>query len=422
MTKNKVIALKKPGEFSADPLSELLRSGARKLITDAVEIELQQLLSQYASLKNEQGHHQVVRNGYLPEREILTGIGTIKVKVPKIRDKSGQGIKFNSSLLPPYLRKTKSMEEVLPWLYLKGISTGDFQEALQALVGSGTKGLSASVISRCKQAWEEEHRGWNRRNLEDKRYVYIWADGVYFNIRSDDAKQCILVIIGVTEHGRKEFIAIEDGYRESDQSWSELLLRIKSQGLRYSPKLAVGDGALGFWKALSKIFPETVHQRCWVHKTANVLNKLPKMVQPKVKQALHEIWMAPTKEDAYKAFGIAIKTYSDKYPKAMECLKKDKEEMLAFYNFPASHWQHIRTSNPIESTFATVRLRTVKTRGCVARHTILSMVYKLGQSAQKRWRRLRGFKLLADVIRGVQFKDGERIDPVEDGELSRAVV
>jgi len=422
MTKNKVIALKKPGEFSADPLSELLRSGARKLITDAVEIELQQLLSQYASLKNEQGHQQVVRNGYLPEREILTGIGAIKVKVPKIRDKSGQGIKFNSSLLPPYLRKTKSMEEVLPWLYLKGISTGDFQEALQALVGSGTKGLSASVISRCKQAWEEEHRGWNRRNLEDKRYVYIWADGVYFNIRSDDAKQCILVIIGVTEHGRKEFIAIEDGYRESDQSWSELLLRIKSQGLRYSPKLAVGDGALGFWKALSKIFPETVHQRCWVHKTANVLNKLPKMVQPKVKQALHEIWMAPTKEDAYKAFGIAIKTYSDKYPKAMECLKKDKEEMLAFYNFPASHWQHIRTSNPIESTFATVRLRTVKTRGCVARHTILSMVYKLGQSAQKRWRRLRGFKLLADVIRGVQFKDGERIDPVEDGELSRAVV
>ncbi len=422
MSKNKVIALKKPGEFSADPLSELLRSGARKLITDAVEIELQQLLSQYASLKNEQGHHQVVRNGYLPEREILTGIGAIKVKVPKIRDKSGQGIKFNSSLLPPYLRKTKSMEEVLPWLYLKGISTGDFQEALQALVGSGTKGLSASVISRCKQAWEEEHRDWNRRNLEDKRYVYIWADGVYFNIRSDDAKQCILVIIGVTEHGRKEFIAIEDGYRESDQSWSELLLRIKSQGLRYSPKLAVGDGALGFWKALSKIFPETVHQRCWVHKTANVLNKLPKMVQPKVKQALHEIWMAPTKEDAYKAFGIAIKTYSDKYPKAMECLKKDKEEMLAFYNFPASHWQHIRTSNPIESTFATVRLRTVKTRGCVARHTILSMVYKLGQSAQKRWRRLRGFKLLADVIRGVQFKDGERIDPVEEGELSRAVV
>jgi transposase-like protein len=422
MSKNKVIPLKKPGDNTADPLTELLRSGARKLITDAVEAELQQILSQYASLKNECGHQQIVRNGYLPEREIQTGIGPIKVKVPKIRDKSGQGIKFNSILLPPYLRKTKSLEDVLPWLYLKGISTGDFQEALHALLGSSAKGLSASTISRCKQVWEEEHRNWNQRNLENKKYVYIWADGVYFNIRSNDAKQCILVIIGVTEHGRKEFVAIEDGYRESDQSWSELLLRIKAQGLKNPPRLAVGDGALGFWKALSKIFPETVHQRCWVHKTANVLNKLPKLVQPKVKQALHEIWMAPTKEDAHKAFNVALKTYTDKYPKAMECLKKDKDEMLAFYDFPAAHWQHIRTSNPIESTFATVRLRTAKTRGCVARHTILSMVYKLGQSAQKRWRKLRGFRLLAEVIRGVQFKDGERIDQVEEGELNRAVI
>ena len=422
MSKNRIIALKKPGEISADPLTELLRSGARKLIAEAVEVELQQLLSQYATFKNEQGHQQVVRNGYLPEREVQTGIGPVKVKVPKIRDKSGQGIKFNSSLLPPYLRKTRSVEEVLPWLYLKGISTGDFHEALQALLGNEAKGLSASTISRCKRIWEKEHETWNRRNLANKRYVYIWADGVYFNIRSDDAKQCILVIIGVTEHGRKEFIAIEDGYRESDQSWSELLLRIKAQGLSQPPRLAVGDGALGFWKALSKVFPETVHQRCWVHKTANVLNKLPKIVQPKVKQALHEIWMAPTKEDAYKAFEIAVTTYSDKYPKAMECLVKDKDEMLAFYDFPAAHWQHIRTSNPIESTFATVRLRTAKTRGCVARHTILSMVYKLGQIAQKRWRKLRGFKLLAEVIRGVQFKDGERIDQLEEGELNRAVV
>jgi len=422
MSKNKIIALKKPGEISEDPLTELLRTGARKLIAEAVEAELQQLLSQYGDLRNGQGHKQVVRNGYLPEREIQTGIGSVKIRVPKIRDKSGQGIKFNSTLLPPYLRKTKSVEEVLPWLYLKGISTGDFHEALQALLGSDAKGLSASTISRCKRVWEEEHEIWNRRNLENKRYVYIWADGVYFNIRSDDARQCILVIIGVTEHGRKEFIAIEDGYRESEQSWSELLLRIKAQGLKHTPKLAVGDGALGFWKALSKVYPETVHQRCWVHKTANVLNKLPKLVQPKVKQALHEIWMAPTKEDAYKAFRITVTTYSDKYPKAMECLKKDKDEMLAFYDFPAAHWQHIRTSNPIESTFATVRLRTAKTRGCVARHTILSMVYKLGQSAQKRWRRLRGFKLLAEVIRGVQFKDGERIDLLEEGYLDRVVV
>ena len=422
MNKNKVIALKKPGDLSEDPLTELLRNGARQLIANAVEAELQELLSQYASLKNEQGHLQVVRNGYLPEREIQTGIGPVKIRVPKIRDKSNQGIKFNSALLPPYLRKTRSVEEMLPWLYLKGISTGDFQETLQALLGRDAKGLSASTISRCKRIWEEEHEAWSRRPLEKKRYVYIWADGVYFNIRSDDARQCILVIIGVTEQGRKEFIAIEDGYRESEQSWSELLLRIKAQGLRYSPKLAVGDGALGFWKALRKIFPKTVHQRCWVHKTANVLNKLPKVVQPKVKQALHEIWMAPTKEEAYKAFDVAVSTYSAKYPKAMDCLEKDKDEMLAFYNFPAPHWQHIRTSNPIESTFATVRLRTAKTRGCVARHTILSMVYKLGQSAQKRWRRLRGFKLLAEVIRGIQFKDGERIDSIREGEFNRAVI
>lgn len=422
MSKNKIIALKKPGEISEDPLTELLRTGAKKLIADAVEAELQQLLSQYADLRSGLGHQQVVRNGYLPEREIQTGIGPVKIRVPKVRDKSGQGIKFNSALLPPYLRKTKSVEDVLPWLYLKGISTGDFQEALQALLGSDAKGLSASTISRCKRIWEEEHEAWSRRSLGSKRYVYIWADGVYFNIRSDDARQCILVIIGVTEHGRKEFIAIEDGYRESDQSWSELLLRIRAQGLKHSPKMAVGDGALGFWKALSKVFPETIHQRCWVHKTANVLNKLPKLIQPKVKQALHEIWMAPTKDDAYKAFGITIATYKDKYPKAMECLEKDKNEMLAFYDFPAAHWQHIRTSNPIESTFATVRLRTAKTRGCVARHTILSMVYKLGQSSQKRWRKLRGFKLLAEVIRGVQFKDGERVEPLQEGEFDRAVI
>ena len=403
-------------------MTELLRTGAQRLIADAVEAELQVLLGHHTALRNGQGHQQVVRNGYLPEREIQTGIGPVKIRVPKIRDKSHQGIKFNSTLLPPYLRKTKSVEDMLPWLYLKGISTGDFQEALQALLGSEAKGLSASTISRCKKIWEEEHETWNSRSLENKRYVYIWADGVYFNIRSDHAKQCILVIIGVTEQGRKEFIAIEDGYRESEQSWSELLLRIKAQGLRHPPELAVGDGALGFWKALRKVFPKTVHQRCWVHKTANVLNKLPKAVQPKVKQALQEIWMAPTKKDAYKAFDIALSTYSAKYPKAMQCLEKDKNEMLAFYDFPAIHWQHIRTSNPIESTFATVRLRTAKTRGCVARHTILSMVYKLGQSAQKKWRRLRGFKLLAEVIRGVQFKDGERVDSLKEGEINRAVV
>jgi len=421
MKKNTVVGLKKPTEIAEDPLTELLRTGARRLIAEAVEAELQDFLEQFSEHRNQQGHRQIVRNGYLPERELQTGIGSVSVKVPKVRDKSGQGIKFNSALLPPYLRKTKSVEDLLPWLYLKGISSGDFQEALRCLLGPNAQGLSASTISRCKRVWEEEHAAWNRRSLANKRYIYIWADGIYFNVRSDDARQCILVIVGVTEQGRKEFIAIEDGYRESEQSWSELLLRLKSQGLKQGPKLAVGDGALGFWTALSKVYPETRHQRCWVHKTANVLNKLPKSVQPKVKQALHEIWMAPTREDAYKAFDIAVETYSDKYPKAMQCLVKDKDQMLAFYDFPAVHWQHIRTSNPIESTFATVRLRTSKTRGCGSRQTILSMVYKLGQSAQKKWRKLRGFKLLADVIRGIQFKDGERIDPLTEGEIDRHV-
>jgi len=421
MNKNKVTTLKTPREISEDPLSELLRAGAKQLIAEAVEAEIQEFLTQYAELRNEKGHRQVVRNAYLPEREILTGIGEVEVKIPKVRDKSGQGIKFNSVLVPPYLRKCKNVEDLLPWLYLKGISTGDFQEALHTLLGGNAKGLSSSTISRCKRIWEQEHEAWDRRSLEGKRYVYIWADGIYFNIRSDDARQCILVIIGVTEQGRKEFIAIEDGYRESEQSWSEVLLRLKSQGLKHGPKLAVGDGALGFWKALSKVYPETRHQRCWVHKTANVLNKLPKSVQPKVKQALHEIWMAPTKEAAYKAFNTAVTTYSAKYPRAVQCLEKDKDQMLAFYDFPATHWQHIRTSNPIESTFATVRLRTAKTRGCVARKTILSMVFKLGQSAQNRWRKLRGFKLLAEVIRGVQFKDGEPIEPLTESELNRDV-
>ena len=414
MTDNKIIALKKPGEFAADPLTELLRNGARDLIANAVEAELKELLSCYSNEVDRNGHKLIVRNGYLPEREIQTGIGAVTVKVPKIRDKSGRGIKFNSTLLPPYIRKTKSIEELLPWLYLKGISTGDFKEALHALLGPEAKGLSSATISRLKGIWEEEHDNWSKKSLRSKRYVYIWADGVYFNVRSDTSRQCILVVVGVTEQGKKEFLAIEDGYRESEQSWTELLTRIKSLGLKHAPKLAVGDGAMGFWKALSKVFPSTVHQRCWVHKTANVLNKLPKSVQPKVKQAIHEIWMAPTKKRAYKAFDFAISAYSDKYPKAMECLEKDKDQMLAFYDYPAAHWQHIRTSNPIESTFATVRLRTAKTRGCVARHTILAMVYKLGQSAQKRWRRLRGFKQLADIIRGVKFKDGEPIHSVEE--------
>lgn len=410
MSKDTIIQFKTPEAERTDPLTDLLRTGAQQLIANAVEAELLELLGQYADSKDEQGRQVIVRNGYLPAREIQTGIGSVKVQVPKVRDRSGSGVRFHSSLLPPYLRRTKSMEELLPWLYLKGLSTGDFQEALAALLGKDAKGLSAGTISRLKDGWRADLAKWQQQKLDKKRYVYFWADGVYFNIRGDEARQCILVIVGVDEHGHKEFVAIEDGYRESEQSWLEVLNSLKQRGLQVGPELAVGDGALGFWKALAKVYGKTRHQRCWVHKTANVLNKLPKGVQAKAKAALHQIWMAATREDAYKAFDGFLATYRDKYPKAAGCLEKDRETLLAFYDFPAAHWQHIRTSNPIESTFATVRLRTNKTRGCVSRQTILSMVFQLGQSAQKRWRRLRGFKHLADVIRGVKFENGVRVD------------
>ena len=414
MNNDNIIPLKQPEENSIDVLTELLRNGARELINQAINAELEELLAHYSENKID-GRQAVIRNGYLPKRTVQTGLGDVEVQVPKVRDKSNQGVKFNSLLIPPYLKRTESIEELLPALYLKGISTGDFSEALKSLLGENAKGLSAGTISRLKQHWQEEYKSWSQRNLGLKKYVYIWADGVYFNIRSEEAKQCILVVIGVNEYGKKELIAIEEGYRESTQSWTELLEGVRHRGLTAAPKLAIGDGALGFWKAISKVYPQTRHQRCWVHKTANVLNKLPKSVQPKVKEALHDIWMAETRDHAYKAFDSTVKRFGDKYPGAMNCLIKDKEQMLAFYDYPAVHWQHIRTSNPIESTFATVRLRTVKTRNAVSRTTILSMVFKLTQSAEKRWQKIRGFKLLADVIDGVEFINGEKkeIEPVD---------
>ena len=418
MSKNKVVELKKQAQIEKDSLTDLLLTGAKQLLFAAVGAELDDLLFEFKELKSEDGRQAVVRNGYLPEREILTGIGPVEVKVPKVRDRSKSGIKFNSKLLPPYLRRSKSLEETLPWLYLKGISTGDFSEALQSLVGEGTKGLSASVISRLNSKWETEHEDWAKRDLSKKRYVYFWADGIYFNVRMEESRQCILVIIGVTEYGKKEFVAIEDGYRESEQSWREVLLGLKNRGLEIGPSLAVGDGALGFWGALTKIYPETHHQRCWVHKTVNILNKVPKGMQPKIKAALHEIWMAPARKKAHKAFDLFVETYEAKYPKAVNCLTKDRGELLAFYDFPAQHWQHIRTTNPIESTFATVRLRTAKTRGCGSRKTILAMVFKLGQSAQKRWCKLRGFMLLGEVIQEVKFVDGEKTDKLQKSKLT----
>jgi transposase-like protein len=353
----------------------------------------------------------------------MTGIGPVSVRVPKVRDRSGSQIKFTSALLPPYLRRAQSVEEVLPWLYLKGISTGEMQEALEALLGQDAKGLSPATISRLKARWEDERQAWSQRDLSNKRYVYLWIDGVYFNVRLDEAKQCILVIIGVTEEGVKEFVAIEDGYRESEQSWLMALRDLKQRGLEIGPELAVGDGALGFWKALPKVYGQTRSQRCWVHKTKNVLNYLPKSLQSKAKAALQQIWMASTREQAHKAFDRFVAMYKAKYPKATECLQKDREALLAFYDFPAEHWVHIRTTNPVESTFATVRLRTAKTRGCVSRNTILALVFRLGLSAEKHWIKLRGFQRLGQIIRGVKFSDGTPVvtdgENVEDRMISR---
>lgn len=401
-------AVPAPAEKFVDPLTELLRNGARDLIKKAVESELESMLLDYADLKLLDGRRAVVRNGYLPERTIQTGIGDVVVRVPKVRDRSGSGIYFTSHLLPPYLRRTKSIEELIPWLYLKGLSTGDYSEALSALLGEHAQGLSANTVSRLKSQWLDEHQDWQRQDLSQKRYVYWWADGIYSHVRMDD-RLCLLIIMGVTEHGQKELVAVRDGYRESTASWEELLTDLRQRGLNVSPKLSVGDGALGFWNALSKVYPDSRHQRCWVHKTANVLNKLPKSMQPKVKAALHEIWMASTREDAHKAFNNTLELFDAKYPQAMQCLRKDKEELLAFYDFPAEHWIHIRTTNPIESAFATVRLRTKKSRNCGSRETTLAMVFKLMQSAQKRWIKIRKFNLLTLVVNNVKFENGVQV-------------
>jgi putative transposase len=400
-----------PQESSASCLDQILRDGAREMLGRAIEDEVATFVGARSDLVDESGHRLVVRNGHLPARSIQTPMGEIPIRQPRVRDRRDADGRegFQSSILPPYLRKTKSLEDLLPWLYLKGISTGDFSEALQALLGPDAAGLSASTITRLKAGWEQEYKDWSKRSLASKRYVYFWADGVYFNIRLEDpgnSRQCILVLMGATAEGKKELIAVADGYRESEQSWYELLQDVKQRGLMVAPKLATGDGALGFWNALRKVYPPTRVQRCWVHKTANVLNKMPKGVQAKAKSMLHDIWMASTRKDAGGAFDLFLETFNGKYPAATACLDKDRDALLAFYDFPAEHWIHLRTSNPIESTFASVRLRTAKTKGCGSRVACLSMVFKLALSAQKRWRALNGAKLLADVITGVEFEDG----------------
>jgi putative transposase len=397
-----------PAATSQDVLTNILRDGAQRMLTQAIDSEIAEWIETHRDVRDEAGHRQVVRNGRLPKRTILSGVGPLEVEQPRVLDRrpKDEADFFSSKILPPYLRKTKRLEELIPWLYLKGISTGDFSEALAALVGPSAAGLSASTIVRLKSAWEEEFQEWNRRSLEGKRYVYLWADGVHFNIRLEEDRLCILVLMGATEDGRKELIAVADGYRESEQSWKSLLLDAKARGLAIDPKLATGDGALGFWKALPQVYATIREQRCWVHKTANVLDKLPKRLQPEAKDKIHQIWMAPTKGDADKAFDLFVATYEAKYPKATECLSKDRDVLLTFYDFPAEHWIHLRTTNPIESTFATVRLRHRRTKGNGSRLACLTMVFKLMQSASKRWRLLNGSNLLPDVIQGVSFIDG----------------
>lgn len=410
MTYTTLIEFAKPTEFAPDALTDVLRRGARELLATAVQAEVAEFLAAHADVLDDEGRQRLVRHGSLPVREVMTGIGKVAVQVPRVRDrgadKDGSRIRFRSSLIPPYLRKSKSVEELLPWLYLKGISTGDFSEALGALLGPDAEGLSSSTITRLKAAWWDDFVQWRKRDLTTKRYVYFWADGIYFTPRLDDDRQCMLVIIGADEYGDKDVLGIMDGFRENADSWSELLRSLHKRGLTIAPDLAAGDGALGFWAALRDVYPTTREQRCWVHKTANVLGAMPKALHEKAKAGLQDIWMAETKADAVVAFDIFVETYGVKYERAVKKLTKDKDVLFTFYDFPAEHWKHIRTTNPIESCFATVRNRTRKTKGCLSRKTALAMVFKLILSAKKKWRKLDGKNRLPEIVRGVEFKDG----------------
>ena len=405
---NKVISLEKRAEDAEKPFFEqLLQEGARKLLQAAIENEIIEYIQFHQDRRDEDGQRLVVRNGHLPEREIVSGVGPIKVRQPRVRHRDGG--QFSSAILPKYMRRTPSVDALIPALYLKGISTGDFSEALAAILGEQASGLSATNIVRLKAGWEDDYKRWCQRDLSQKRYVYWWADGIYFNVRLDEERSCVLVLIGATEDGNKELLAVVDGYRESAQSWRELLGQLKRMGLSSAPKLAIGDGSLGFWVALQEEYGQVAQQRCWVHKTANILDKMPKSVQGKAKQLIHEMYLAPTRKAALAAYDQFISSYQVKFPKACECLQKDKAVLFTFYDFPAQHWSHLRTTNPIESTFATVRLRTQRTKGSGSRIATLTMVFKLGLEAQKHWRRLNGPELIAKVITGVKFVDGEEL-------------
>lgn len=392
-------------------LGEIVREGAEKVVKMAVMAEFEDYFSQYSHLTDPNGKQLIVRNGYHQERNVMTTAGNIRIKIPRLSDRrTGKGkekrLNFHSKVIPPYLRRANEVDDFIPYLYLKGISSGDFSDVLSQLLGEKVS-LSAQTVSRLKKQWEEEYSDWSQRDLSTKRYVYWWADGVYFNIRMESNRSCMLVIVGALSDGTKELVAVKEGPRESELSWQNLLLDLKRRGLNHGPLLGIGDGALGFWNALSKEYPESRHQRCWVHKTANLLDKLPKSVQPEAKGMIHEIYMSPGKNTALKAFDDFVRLFEKKYPKVTDCLVKDKEQMLTFYNFPSEHWMHIRSTNVIESTFATVRLRTYRTKGCLSKTTALTMVFKLIQAAEKRWQRIQGYKLLPVILSGEEFIDGE---------------
>ncbi len=417
-----VFRLVQPGQIN-DPLTDVLRNGAARLLAAAIEAEVEAHLAAYQDLKLPDGRQRIVRHGTLPERDVQTGIGPVPVKMPRVRDRGGDKgdkIRFRSSLLPKYVRRTNSLEALIPWLYLKGVSSGNFQDALSALLGPDAPNLSSDTILRLTKAWAEELVQWEARDLSARHYVYFWADGIYFQARTEPDSQCMLVIIGATPEGKKELVGFTDGYRESTQSWRELLQDLKARGLANVPALAVGDGSMGFWAAMREVFPTTAQQRCWVHKTANVLNMFPKSVQPKAKADLHNIWMAETRKDAERAFDHFADKYNAKYDKAVACLAKDRETLLAFYDFPAEHWRHIRTTNPIESTFATVRHRTKRSKGCLSRDKTRIMVFKLIKAAEKNWLRLRGRNQLPKIIAGIRFTDGDEVMPIVKDETQTA--
>jgi transposase-like protein len=398
-------------------LGEIVREGAEKLVKMAVMAEFEDYFSQYSHLTDQNGKQLIVRNGYHQERNVMTAAGNIRVKIPRLSDRrEGEGkgkgkgkeerLNFHSKVIPPYLRRANEVDDFVPYLYLKGISSGDFSDVLSQLLGEKVS-LSAQTVSRLKKKWEAEYSDWSQRDLSTQSYVYWWADGVYFNIRMESNRSCMLVIVGALSDGTKELVAVKEGPRESELSWQNLFLDLKRRGLNHGPLLGVGDGALGFWNALSKEYPESRHQRCWVHKTANLLDKLPKSVQPEAKDMIHEIYMSPGKNAALKTFDDFVSLFEKKYPKVTDCLVKDKEQMLTFYDFPAEHWRHIRSTNVIESTFATVRLRTYRTKGCLSKTTALTMVFKLIQAAEKKWQRIQGYKLLPVILSGAEFINGE---------------